>query len=66
MGVVLGSVKEHTSYLQMTIRWRRKCSSTSVRSTWHILRVPYSEAPSISMIPTLGPKVYKYDLLWAI
>ena len=27
----------------------------------------YPEAPSIYIIPTLrGPKVYRYDLLWAI
>ena len=24
------------------------------------------KAPSIQIIPTLGPKVYTYDLLWAI
>ena len=24
------------------------------------------KAPSIQLIPTLGPKVYKYDLFWAI
>ena len=26
----------------------------------------YPRAPSIKIIPTLGPGVYKYDLLWAI
>ena len=26
----------------------------------------YPRAPSIWIMPTLGPKVYKHDLLWAI
>ena len=26
----------------------------------------YSEAPYVNDIPTLGPKIHKYDLLWAI
>ena len=28
--------------------------------------VPYPRAPCLQIIPTLGPKVYKYDLHWAI
>ena len=27
---------------------------------------PCSKAPSTQLVPTLGPKVHKYDLLWAI
>ena len=29
-------------------------------------KAPGPRAPSIELIPTLSPKVYKYDLLWAI
>ena len=31
-----------------------------------MLRSTDPRAPSMQMVPTLGPKVYKWDLLWAI
>ena len=30
------------------------------------LGCPIPRVPSMQIIPTLGPKVYKYDLLWAV
>ena len=41
-------------------------SPATVLTTGLLLWVFFGLKDSVSLLPTLGPKVYRYDLLWAL